>query len=141
MLLSSALLLAAQALSPEWAPVALVDNEGTTVYFVDRAGIQATPNGRTAQVYVVSAASSMRLHFEYDCERQRSRFLEASLDSPMAQWAPVKPQSPLHVTMRYACADGKIDFGFGDVAVPAKTPEAFAREFIARRSAAKRSAP
>lgn len=136
-MLSSALMLAAQALSPQWAPVGLMDDEGTTVFFVDRSSIETRPDGSSAWVYSVSTDVALRLHFDYDCKRQRYRALEASLGSAAAEWAPIKPQSPLHNMMKYVCADGKIDLGFGDLVVPAESPEAFAREFIARRSARK----
>jgi len=134
MIISSALLLAAQAASPEWAPVAITDTRTTNLYFVDRTSITATPDGSSARTFVVSGDLSLRLHFQYDCEGQRYRALEASLGSAAAAWAPVKPQSPLHNMMRLVCSAGKLDLGFGDLAVRSASPEAFAREFLARRS-------
>lgn len=138
MMLLSALLLAAQAQAPEWAPVAILDSEGTTIYFVDRSGIKVTPGGRSARVYLVTKEDSAKLHFEYDCDGQRYRAVDASLGSAAAEWAPIKPQSPLHVTMRYVCSGGKIDLGFGDMAIKTEMVEPFAREVMSRRSALKK---
>jgi hypothetical protein len=139
MMLALALLVAAPAAASEWAPVGLVDDGGTTVYFVDRTRIEAGPEGRAAWVYAVSNDVALKLHVQFDCDGGRYRHLEASLGSAAAAWAPVKPQSPLDNARRYVCAGGKIDLGFGDLAVPFETPEAFAHAFISRRAQARRN--
>jgi hypothetical protein len=63
-----ALLLAASAPAPsaEWAPVAITDNDGTTVYFVDRTSMKSEKGGVSAWTYAVGPSVALRLHFEYD---------------------------------------------------------------------------
>lgn len=127
---------AAQAAPSEWAPVAISDGDGSTLYFVDRASIKPTENGASAWIYAVGGAT-LKLHVEYDCDRKRFRYLEKSLANgeATARWEAIGPKTPIHSTMVYACAGGKVDLDFGDAVVRSVSPEAFARAFIAQRSA------
>ncbi|MBV9930991.1 MAG: hypothetical protein JO013_08595 [Alphaproteobacteria bacterium] len=145
-ILLAAVAVAAPSASPEWAPVAITDNDGTVVYFVDRASIQADANGTSAWIYAVSPAVAFKMHVDYDCAGVRYRTLEVSLgpgamakgrSGPATPWSPVKAETPLASAMKYACSGGKVDFGFGDLVVKSPSPEAFARAFIARRAARK----
>jgi len=141
-ILGWALAAATSASSPQWAMIGISESEAPTVHFVDRSSIKATPDGASAWTYAVSNAVSVKLHFEYDCSHGRYRFLEVSLPEgatpnpgvPSASaWATIKPGSPIHLGMRYACSGGKIA-GLPEVIVPFASPEAFAREFLARRA-------
>ncbi|HEU0133651.1 MAG TPA: hypothetical protein VFR28_02425 [Allosphingosinicella sp.] len=136
---------ASPAAAPQWAPVALSPDEPPTLFFIDRASLKATSDGSSAWAFVVPPEGALRLHVEYDCADSRYRFLESALQpgaapgSPGATpWTPVKPATPLHQAMRYVCSGAKLDLGFGDVAIEADSPEAFTREFVKRRAAAKR---
>jgi hypothetical protein len=136
-----ALAAAAPAAVPEWAPIVMGADAEPTLFFIDRTSIKATADGSSAWAYVVPAKGALRLHVEYDCGGERYRYLEAALPadaapgSPAATpWAAVKPVSPMNHLMRYVCSGGKIDFGFGDIAIKAPSPEAFTREFMARRA-------
>lgn len=146
MILGFALAVAAPAPSPEWAPVAITEGESPALFFVDRTSIRTTPDGSSARSYVVPPSGAFRLHVEYDCGDERYRFLDAALpagaapDAPAATpWTPVKPATPLHQAMRYVCSGAKLDLGFGDIAIESASPEAFTREFLTRRAAAKRN--
>ena len=143
-ILSLMLALAAPAAVPEWAPVVISDDAAPTLFFVDRTSIRPTPDGSSAWAYIVPSKGGIRLHVEYDCGDERFRYLEAALPadaapgSPAATpWAPIKPDSPMNRLMRYVCSGGKVDFGFGDIAIKSASPEAFTREFLARRAATK----
>ena len=140
-----ALALAAPAASPEWAPIAITEGDGPHIFFIDRTSIRPTADGSSAKAFVVSEGAALRLHIEYDCADQLYRYLDAAMPadappgSPQAtRWARIEPVSPLNHTMRYVCSGGKVDFGFGDLAVESPSPTAFAREFLKRRAAAKR---
>lgn len=124
---ASVLAIAAQAIPSEWAPVAITDNDGSTFYFVDRASIKSTPDGASAWIYAVGNVS-LRLHIKYDCDGKRFRYHEVD-------WKAIEQNTPIHSTMVYVCAGGKIDLGFGDAVVRSASPEAFARAFFAQRSA------
>lgn len=124
---ASVLAIAAQVAPHEWAPVAITDNADSTLYFVDRASIKPTPNGASAWIYAVGSVA-LRLHIKYDCDGKRFRYLEVD-------WEAIEPKTPIHSTMVYACSGGKVDLGFGDAIVRSASPEAFARAFIAQRSA------
>jgi hypothetical protein len=145
MVLLAALALAAPEQSPEWAPIAITEGDSPTLFFIDRTSIKATADGSSARTFVASDGAVLRLHVEYDCGGERYRYLDSAMPadappgSPQAtRWAAIKPDSPLNPMMRYACSGGKVDFGFGDLAIKSPSPEAFAREFLARRAAAKR---
>ncbi len=130
--------------APQWAPVALTVDSVPTLFFVDRASIRPTADGSSAWSFVVPPEGAFRLHVEYDCGDSRYRFLESALPVDAAPgapgataWTAVKPATPLHQAMRYVCSGAKLDFGFGNLAVEAPSPEAFTREFLKRRAAAK----
>ena len=138
-----ALVVAAPAPLPEWAPVAITHNAETRLYFVDRTSIAATARGTSARIFMSSGTVSAGMHFEYGCDKGRFRILDVSLpegETPPAAgpvatpWRPITPGTPLHNAMRYACSGGTLDLGFGDLRVKADSPEAFARTFIAERA-------
>ena len=142
--LSLMLALAAAPATPEWAPIVIGTDAVPTLFFIDRTSIRPTPDGSSAWAYIVPSQGSIRLHVEYDCGHERYRYLESALPadappgSPAAtHWAPIKPDSPMNRLMRYVCSGGKADFGFGDIAIKSASPEAFTREFLARRAAAR----
>lgn len=132
------LAIGAQTARHEWAPVGISNDEGTTLHFVDRASIKPGARGVSAWIYSVTKSASVSMHLGYDCASARYRRLEASdvggATPGASSWQAIKQGTPLHATMRYACSGGKLDLGFGDLVVESDTPEAFAREFIARRS-------
>jgi hypothetical protein len=137
----------APAAPPQWALVGLSDGQ-KAVHFVDRSSITATADGASAWIYTVTDSVAVKLHLDYDCSHSRYRFLEASLPEgatppkpgvPTATaWAAAKPGSPIALGLRYACSGGKIDLGFRDVVIRSASPEAFAREFLARLAAERR---